>query len=1224
MKKKNSFLLFPILLMLFALISANNAAAQTLYEYWVAFTENGPYRAAYQPSNINYEIKVINPNSTAVNVTVSGGGISGAGGTVNAGSSRIFKLTEAQVTAVFQELPATSAVSGIGDATSSKGVIVSASSPILVSAMTQVPLSADVTNLLETGQLGTEYYCINYKAPNTAAEFGSFPYTPKSGYMIIATEAGGTNVYENGIKKATLAGRGSTYYRYSYFGDMTGTHITTSRPTACIAMSTVATVPDGSYNGDALLQQIPPITQWGRKFAIPLPSGLLQNRIRVVAVKNGTDVKVTGAVLARSTGANASLIGLGAGEFVELELTGPNGCYIEANQPVGVCSFFTGFRLNGGNAGNPSLTPWSGDPAQAWVPPLEQIDHEVRVSAFQPNRTINSGTFIDPNRHYALVIVPTATKKQTTGPAGLTTAAWKEIPGSGYSFCQVALGSDVATPPTYLFDNPGGVIVGAFGVGPQESYYYYSGFKTKNLTLGFTVNGDYYFDMDGKVYCDISDFVFKTVSDTLTSVVWKLNGSEIAADPVKPGTVRINLPDGYYTIAMTNYDTTYTTRFFAGGSSAIWTPDNNTAGTEEQKRDWNTADNWTPAVIPTGCNNVYIPGNLEYYPQLTSAAECRNIYFMQGGELGRPDLLTYKRAYVQFNFGLMQSPYQIKDENQDLVLKSGASADRMRYSAAVSADSLLRERWYMLTAPLRGTVTGDLGFGGFPLTFLMKFGPVNKGAHLYNVGQWTTPYTEMTEPLSCTDGFAYYMYGYGMTTSDVGCDESGVYGALPELNEFPLLPAERSGLNYGLGETNGILELPFFEDTTNLNAHRTQVYDPVFRQSIFYSVYDGKNGSVLNALTSNPPESVIRENNDGNYRFAPEIRSGGKWVFQNPVTHSEAQLVGDDEFMVGNPYMSSIDMIAFIRDNTGTLQPQYRLWNGTTFISYMVDLGNNTVICCDPGEIDPGYVAPLQGFFLRTVNPYTKTGSVASFDVTKISTVRPGGAFSLRSKTPEQNRLRIKAENDKAASYLLIGYKEDAADGFRSGEDGQKLFSPVEYVPEIYALADETPTDILFVNNKKTMDIPLGIKTDRTGKIRLTFTGMDNYTKASKIELNDALGICTADLTGKPSYTCTFDLSEAGISNGRFSLRIVSSITGLPDTNDSDALKVYGDSKGIYVISPASDPVQQMAVYDFQGRKIYESTSDARYYPLPGNLGRSPLIVKVTTMNMEKIVKINP
>jgi len=250
---------------------------------------------------------------------------------------------------------------------------------------------------------------------------------------------------------------------------------------------------------------------------------------------------------------------------------------------------------------------------------------------------------------------------------------------------------------------------------------------------------------------------------------------------------------------------------------------------------------------------------------------------------------------------------------------------------------------------------------------------------------------------------------------------------------------------------------------------------------------------------------------------------------------------------------------------------------------------------------------------------------VAAFNVANISKVRPTGtASNLRSshQTKENNLLRIKAENNSAASYMVIGYKDNTSAGFDPGKDVRKLFSPHAYVPEIYSLAGEIPTDINFINAGGEIIVPLGIKTGQTGEIRLTFSGMDNYRKAAKIELIDALENRKIELTGKPSYTYTFNHTETGAGNGRFSLRFGDSMTALPDIDNPDNLKVYGNSKGIYVITSPADPVQQVIIYDLQGKKLFESSSGASYYPFPKNYGQSPVIVKVITKNQVKTVKI--
>jgi hypothetical protein len=284
-----------------------------------------------------------------------------------------------------------------------------------------------------------------------------------------------------------------------------------------------------------------------------------------------------------------------------------------------------------------------------------------------------------------------------------------------------------------------------------------------------------------------------------------------------------------------------------------------------------------------------------------------------------------------------------------------------------------------------------------------------------------------------------------------------------------------------------------------------------------------------------------------------------------------------------------------------------------------VDIENDEAISTAPYDLSR-YLSPLQGFFL------TYNEGQVLFDVENISVVRPASeSNNLLRSAPEkekENILRIKAENNLAASYSLIRYKAEVSNSFNRGKDVKKLFSPLDYVPEVYALVGEIPTDIRYINNNGDIIVPLGLKTEKTGEVKLTFNGMNDYLKASKIEFIDAQEQQTIDLTGMESYTYSYNHTVRGVMNGRFSLRFSNSMTALPDIDESGNLKVYNDSQGIYVISSATDPVQQVIVYDLHGRKIYESFLNTGYYPLQRNLYDSTWIVKVITKNEVKTVKL--
>ena len=1208
--KKASLLLF------FSFIAASHSFAQSEKsnlgtDFYVAFGKNNQEAAISATGNLNVELilRIATQEATQVTLTFTTGTVPPVILTLPADTIFDYILTRpeanAAYTGVYQLDPATAGAN-------KKSVRVTATQPIKLVAVNTVNQSYEATLVWPTDSWGTEYYNIGFTPLNTANNC--------DGYIVIAKEndttvSGITGM--SGINGPITLNAGEVYFYYNTGANNNklGEHIVADKPVAFFNSTTRAMIYTGPtfYQQNYNFEQLAPVSQWGKEFILPTnryKAGLF----RVYTKDASTVLKYT---FTDGTTNTVTITNPGAYD-IRIDgytNTAAKACYLTSSSPVGVCAF----QIPNMPQQSP---PQIGAPASAWLPSVQQMTRNVLMS---PLGLAGQYAYMGMN-HYLTVIVHTSGKNNTTialngnapQPAGsVPNFSWvaDNIGGSDYSFGTFKIDSTFmgvgykAKNKTVLVDNPDGLIALAFSSeGSYATYFYAVGLNYRDLSAGFTINDVDYADFGGKGICDASGFIFKAYPDSLTNVTWNINGAFAGAGNQL---IKNDLPEGYYTVDMIANSKTYTTHFFIGGIPVVWTPDIE-AGDENN---WDNSANWTPALVPASCNNVFIPGNLDYYPNLSSAAECNKIYFMQGAELGRPDLLTYKKAYVQYNFGLKQEPQKIDNDSKSLVLDSSTTDDRMLYSAAVSADPLKRERWYMLSSPLKDVVTGDLGFGGFPLTFLMKFDPLEKDNGDYPVGNWTTPYNSMVEDVATnsTDGFAFYMFGAGNKTGDdAGCEESGYFG---KQNELDYLPDEWSGINYGLEKANGILELPFFADSTNIYAHRTQVYNTLSNKSIFF--YIDSDESRLNFLTGKS-DSIIRKSNDGNYRFAPEYYDSGSgdWIFKNQINHPIDGLIDGVEFLVGNPYMSSIDMVAFFNDNVNSVESEYKIWNGEDFDSFSMGV-NGGGLASNPSD-NSLYVSPMQGFFL------TYKGGDVVFNVENISTVRPSGStFNLRSnrKPAEENVLRIKAENKQASSHAVVGYKKGAKSDFVRGEDVRKLFTPLSYVPVIYSLAGNIPVNINFINNNGSVIVPLGIKTGQTGEIKLTFTGMDNYFEASKIELIDALENKTVDLTGKASYTFSFNHTEKGIQNGRFSLRITNSMTSLPNVNASDDIKVYGDSKGIYVIS--SDSVQQVIVYDIQGRKLYENASGANYYPLQKNYGQSPLIVKVITKSGAKTAKIN-
>ena len=418
------------------------------------------------------------------------------------------------------------------DGTSERSIRITSEYPITAYALNQGLNSTDATNLLPVSALGTNYYQISYQPMGSVSE--------KDAYAVVATEDN-TELSHNGTVLGTL-NTGWVYYKTSET-DMTGAHVTTNKPAAFFALNQNAMVPNPSSvpSGDCLMQQLAPVHTWGKTFLVPV-SNETKDRLRIVASQNNTHISQTGGVIQTVSGGQTGLT-LQAGQFVELEVElTKNGCYLTADKPVGICSYLTSMNY---------VLPNSSDPAQVWLPSIEQITSEGMISPFIPS---GSSNLVE---HYALVITPTAKKEETTLSIGGGTPAhftgdWKNNSTSGISFCSFQMTNPTAV---YHFTNPKGIIVMGYGkskgINLAESYYYLGYSAMRTLSSAFYANNVHYQDLPDTMFCEHTiniTTVFAEI-EKVTSINWYIN------DVLRPELANLfswtdNFPSGVDTIKM--------------------------------------------------------------------------------------------------------------------------------------------------------------------------------------------------------------------------------------------------------------------------------------------------------------------------------------------------------------------------------------------------------------------------------------------------------------------------------------------------------------------------------------------------------------------------------------------------------------------------------------------------------------------------------------------------
>jgi hypothetical protein len=537
--------------------------------------------------------------------------------------------------------------------TTKKSLYIHSTEPVSVYALNQATNTTDATFVLPVDVLGTDYYHISYKGD---IPDGLVPAGFADGYTIVATEDD-TEVYKNDGSTIGLS-KGQVYSEYIPQADLTGYHITSTKPVAYFVTNQLVTVPSGTQARDHLYEQMTPVNVWGKEFVVPVTKRGVE-RVRIVASQDNTTITQSGGVIQAVAGGQTSL-NLNHGQFVELEiLLADSGCYILSDKPVGVASYLVGQN-------HPALIYGSGtigDPSLTVVPPIEQMIYNADIAPFP--------TGASPSEHYVMVITPTVSREQTTvttgsgAPAPLSGGNWKggNAGGSGkgadYSFYTMPLDPS----KSYHFFNPDGLLVMGFGLANMESYCYLSGAAMRTLDAGFLVNDVPNLALDHSAACTDGPLKFRASgirpdAGTPGYLKWYIDGMEemAARDAMEWSKA---LPSGEHEVSLTvdacNVSTFSVTFTVINASTMRWTGLKNTS--------WHNAENWvevrtaengqtyeTPVPWhPLECTNVVIPPDMPHYPELNAdtAAWCHTITVQDRAMIANPHALNYDSAQVE-------------------------------------------------------------------------------------------------------------------------------------------------------------------------------------------------------------------------------------------------------------------------------------------------------------------------------------------------------------------------------------------------------------------------------------------------------------------------------------------------------------------------------------------------------------------------------------------------
>lgn len=290
-------------------------------------------------------------------------------------------------------------------------------------------------------------------------------------------------------------------------------------------------------------------------------------------------------------------------------------------------------------------------------------------------------------------------------------------------------------------------------------------------------------------------------------------------------------------------------------------------------------------------------------------------------------------------------------------------------------------------------------------------------------------------------------------------------------------------------------------------------------------------------------------------------------------------------FLVGNPFMSHLDMAKFFEVNTG-IAKKYWIMSGDSQLAAIMDENSNGFVgkSDESGNVDFGTIPPMQGFFVEANSESRELTLKFTPEMMKVEAYSPTVENGVSINRPLLTSTRSGDDEEG------IGYRDDVVTVSAGGNvalllmnpDASKGYDPVEDVEwlddsnqrgvtRVYTVAGEMAA---LINQTPDFDgIEIGVAAgSEDDETELRFDG----EKIDGVHLLDTKTGEVVDL--EPGFT----MMVKGSASGRFFLTRSSNVEPIID----EAIRIYKESGELVVKAPEMCGVVTVRVYDPTGRLV--------------------------------------
>jgi hypothetical protein len=321
---------------------------------------------------------------------------------------------------------------------------------VAVYGLNRIQYTTDAYLGLPKDVLGTEYRVLAYTSNGLPSQLTVVASENATTVTINPTTDAGS--HPAGVPFDVTLQQGEVY-QLGGAVDVTGSSVIADKPVAVYGGNNCANIPPGYGYCDYLVEQMPPLTAWGKSFVtVPLAARSKGDTFRILANEDNTAVTINGAVVAT----------LNKGQFHEqiIEVSS----VITSSAPVLVAQYANGSQYDEA----------LGDPFEMLIPPFEQFLTKYTVSTPADGFEINYANLVVSNAEVGNV--------KMDGVA-IPAASYSPIGSSGFSGAQVAI-----TQGGHTFSGtlPFGVFV--YGFNDDDSYGYPGGSSYSPIAVVSKVN----------------------------------------------------------------------------------------------------------------------------------------------------------------------------------------------------------------------------------------------------------------------------------------------------------------------------------------------------------------------------------------------------------------------------------------------------------------------------------------------------------------------------------------------------------------------------------------------------------------------------------------------------------------------------------------------------------------------------------------------------------------